>query len=72
MPRIRMRTTIDQAIPIERTAAQKPALLTGLRPHRRQHTLTSTSHLPLSLRTEQHHQRLMDWAVQFNRTTGLG
>jgi hypothetical protein len=55
-----------------RTAAQKPALLTGLRPHRREHTLTSTSHFSLSLRTEQDHQRLMDWAVQFNRTTGLG
>jgi hypothetical protein len=66
MHRIRMTTTINQPIAVRRTTTQKPTLQPRLRPHRRQHPLTSPRHLTLRLRTQQHHQRLVHRAAEFH------
>jgi hypothetical protein len=68
---VRVRASIDETVPIRRTATQEPALHPSLNPHRRQHPMPSTHHLTLRLRTQQHHQRLMHRTIQLHRTTRL-
>ena len=68
---VRMRTTINQPIPIRWAATQETALLPRLHPHRRYHPLPRTRDLTLCLSPQQHHQRLVNRAIQLDRTTSL-
>ncbi|SDJ24865.1 hypothetical protein SAMN04488074_101889 [Lentzea albidocapillata subsp. violacea] len=61
-----MPTTINKPIAIRWPPAQETTLQPRLRPHRREHPLTSPRHLALRLRTQQHHQRLMHRAPEFH------
>jgi hypothetical protein len=68
---VRMRTRIDQPIPIRLPTAQKPALLDRLHHHRRQRPMPRPHYLPLRLRRQHLHQRAMQRIIQTHRSTRL-
>jgi hypothetical protein len=62
---------VGQAVAVGWAAAQVAALLLGLGLHRGQHPKPSAQHFPLGLRTQQHHQRLMNRVSAVDGTVGF-
>lgn len=65
--RVRVRPSIDEPISEQWTAAEEPAFVACLAPHRLQRSPPRPQHLPFGLRTQQHHQCPMRGVAEIER-----